>query len=104
MSKWVLAGAVLADLEVVGDAEGDDGVGLQRVEVAFVLVDLGLKVGLDTLIRGHLHTVLALGVANLAGIEHDVERGGTDESRSDFKWEGQMVAPARNHVAPASGS
>ena len=55
-----LEGGALPDGERVGDAEGKDGVDLERVQVALPLVDLGGEVGLRRGVGGHIYARCAI--------------------------------------------
>ena len=74
-------GRSLADLEVVSQAKGDDGVDLEGVQVALVFRDLAGKVGLRGGIGGHVDAGRAvdrrvgLQLAGVAG-EADVDEWG----------------------------
>src|SRR5580698_5795566 len=98
----------LPDLEVVSDAEGEDGINRDDVEVFLIFGDLGGDVCLRGGIGGHVFAGgavvcrVGLGEAGVAsGVETDGGRAGED--CADLKREGKVAAPAGDEVSPTRG-
>ena len=96
-----------AEVEAVGDAAGDDGVGLQGIQIAGPFGYLGGQVALD----GHRDGIAGVGDVSAFGLrlvvagpaaQVHLHAGRTDEGDADFEGE-RPVALAGNHVAQAGG-